>query len=320
MSATYSVPTDKGKISVKLLENKKQQYAQVLIQFTSSESELLNALLERFIREKSLTVGTSVSTKMANLTTRGLSSIYYTVPDSKLLSSITVIYAFMMKSKIKASEVKTLLHKKASYKKLHSDLRSFSVFITGKCIATARKFASKDKAIMRFENVIKATPVNVKIEAKDIMMGKTLPPPCEEVVEETQHLTPFQRLLLAVLMSDNYFHFNSSGKIVLCPNEKEWFAMQLKLYKDILNAKYKAFIQQGGSLGSKPSKNDSNGEKLKLRNSNAVAVARFNVEMMNHLFGVDMKLTDINESSFATLKSDNISAVATALTVPKAKK
>ena len=320
MSASnFSVASDKGKISFKLLENKKQQYAQVLIKFSSSENELLNALLDRFIREKSLSIGTPVSTKIANLTTRGLSSIYYTVPDSKLLNSIAIIYAYLLKSKLKAVEIKSLIHKKASYKKLHQDLRSFNVLITGKCTATARKFANKDKAIDRFENIIKATPVNSKLEDKDIEIGKSLPPPTELVIEETQNLSPFQRLLLVILMGDNYFHINPSGKIVICPGEREWFELQLKMYKDILNAKFKAFIQQGGSLGSKPSKNDSNGEKLKLRNSNVINVARFNVEILNLLFGVDMKISDINESSFATLKSENVIAVANALSTPKKK-
>lgn len=311
-ASSYSVSTDKGKVSLRILENKKQQYGQILIKFSTSEGDLLNALLRRFANEKTLALGTPVNNKIANVVVRGTNSIYYTVPDAKIMNSIALLYAYLMKTKLKDSEINLYIHKKCSYKKLHADLRTFSVLIGGKCISTARKFNSKDKAIERFENVLKTTAVNAKAEEKDIEPKKTSVP-SEEVIEDTGDMTGFQKLLFAILLGENDFHFNSAGKIVTCPGCREWIERQLKMYGANLNGKFRAFMQQGGSIASKPSKADTDGSKLKARNANAVAVAKFNIEMMSILYNFEIKLTEINEKSFESLKSDMTGPVTKAV-------
>lgn len=300
--ASFFVPTSGGKISLEFTPNKKQQYAQVLVQFKSSESEIVNALLEGFIHEKCIVVGTSTTLKIANAITRGLQSIYFTVPDTKVLDAISSLYGYMLKTKLRAGQVKYSISKSASYKKLHSDLKSFDVIVTGKCISTMRKFEDKNDKIARFEKIVKSLPVNEKIEDKPIEVKKSSHVHMKEILDETTSLTPYQRFLFAILMMDCNFHFTDKGELCIDEGAKECFAEYISMYGHLINSRVKSFLQQGGSIGTKPSANDTNGLKLKERNANVIAIAKTNLNIINHLFGTNVKLGEITTSSFESLK------------------
>ena len=146
----FSFPLKTGKIDGFISHNKKAKNAQILIEFNSSESELLDELLIRFKSEKVFEVGTNANNAIVNCWTSN-NSIYLVVPDTYILKVTALVYMYMLASKISAVAARDCISKEQSYKKLHTDIqKGFKRTITGKCMSLYRKIEAKDKSIAAF--------------------------------------------------------------------------------------------------------------------------------------------------------------------------
>lgn len=166
MSSTDISRNDKltfgnNKIDIKVVHNPKAPSTQLLLTFKTTEIELLDELLKKFKYEKFISVGANLNNKADQIICKN-GCIYAILPEAKVFTFTVVVYKALMTSSLKSAVIKNNLCKNQSYSKLHKDIKSFQMVITGKAKHICTKLQEKGKPIDAFKTAIQS------IEAKDI--------------------------------------------------------------------------------------------------------------------------------------------------------
>lgn len=278
-----------GKIDGFISHNKKAKNAQILIEFNSSESELLDELLIRFKSEKVFEVGTNANNAIVNCWVSN-NAIYLIVPDTYILKVTALVYMYLLASKISAVAARDCISKEQSYKKLHSDVqKGFKITITGKCISLLRKIEAKDKSISAFTSALD------KAKVRDFPDVKA-PKRTEEWIKSFDiAVSDTAKLYMCIFLGK--FVFKISGNKLLT-DECTYMNMKHHLleHADIAQAHIKAFLGQCGAKRSKPAANDSNGSKMKAANEEALRNLNVILGMIAILHG--LKFSNLSQSSW----------------------
>lgn len=313
---TFTFGNDSKGFTVRAVDCKKQALAHVVVAFKSSQDGLLNALLDNFVVDKVIGVGTGSSAHIESAVTRGTGAIYLRLPDKYIFNAIINLYTYLMRTKLQSVAVRAFADKPYSYKKLHDDIRKFSVNISGRCTLTLRKIVEKNPVCKRFETIILHMSPNTKAEESETPVLKVPPPSLVEKFE-INSLSATARLYFTIFMMENWFHFDDSGKLYGCAGEHDWFERQLVMYAASANSRVKNFLQQAGKITLKPSKSDTGGVKMKERNSLIVATAKINVEMLNLLYKTNFRASDIDETFIMKVDSGAVKEVLDAMKLKK---
>ena len=226
---------------MKALHNPKIQSTQLLMVFNTSETELLNELLKKLKTEKFISVGTNLNNKVDQMTCKN-SCLFVVLPEAKLLSFMTVVYVYLMNTKLSGFSVKNCITKKQSYTKLHNDIKNFSVYISGKCKNTCAKFAeSGNKAIALTKTKLETAKSK---EIPDIEVSGTVAPYYKEF--NVVGGSDLAKLYFVIFCQQFDFYFDKN-KLVTSDNVREEMDFYLKENPSSYRSVIVTFLKQCGA-------------------------------------------------------------------------
>lgn len=149
-------------VKISTLHNKKLQASVCHIEFDTSETSLLGLLLSRYAREKCIECGVNTASQIYSCIP-GKSGIVVVCPENKLTQNITLLYAYLQKTKLSSAQAKFCID--GNYKKLSGDIKKFEVSITGKCKSFTAALENKAPKIERMIKSISAVEPNTSRES-----------------------------------------------------------------------------------------------------------------------------------------------------------
>ena len=102
-------------VKISTLHNKKLQASVCHIEFDTSETSLLGLLLSRYAREKCVECGVNTASQIYSCIP-GKNGIVIVCPENKLTQNITLLYAYLQKTKLSSAQAKFCSD--GNYKKL----------------------------------------------------------------------------------------------------------------------------------------------------------------------------------------------------------
>lgn len=268
-----------GPINARLIPNPKSQFTQVLVKFTTTESELCRELLCSFVDAKTLDIGLNAKTKIVDAHVNG-TGIIATVLESKAFTFVTMLYKHMLTASISAASAKCLT-KNQSYKKLHGDVKKgFKVIVTGKCKVLLRK-STVPEFKAKIDKAIKAVTPKDK---DDIVVKK----PFEGIKTYSFGGSELAKLYFCIMCAQ--FEFTVSGnKLTTCESTYADIKHFLRERGGMIGANIKAFLTQAGAKATKPSANDTDGSKMKTKNDVALKALNAMTEVICEMYGLSFK-------------------------------
>ena len=237
-----SVDFTGGKFTVKAIHNPKVQSTQMLIEFTTTETELLNLLLNKYKTEKFISVGTNMSNKVDYMLCKNC-CVYAVMPEAKALAFIVFTYAYLMTATLSAA-AGSRVTKKQSYTKLHKDITKFDVLITGKCKNTCAKLEDKLPAVTAMKTKLSAVKAK---DAADVTPGKPDENGYQEYAISCSNLA---KLYFAIFCQQFDFYFDKN-KIVMNNAMKILMKEYIRENGSSIKTQLGAFYRQCGALTSK---------------------------------------------------------------------
>lgn len=258
MSVTSTIKGGSVEAKFSVTINKKFQSALIYIQFDTSEKDLLSLLLQKYVSEKVLTTGLNANNSALSAVA-GETSIAIFAPENKITQNVLFLYAYLNKTKLSSAQSKLI--KSGDYDRLSSDIKKFSVEITGKCKNFAAALQNNAPKIDRLKQSLSAV-ATVNREAIKNTDVKT------DFYETTlTDASSTAALYLSIAMDNIPCTIHTSGKNItlriLSPNGRELLQSRT-LFRDTFQAKVKSFLTQSGSVGS-PSANDKGGVAYKAK-------------------------------------------------------
>ena len=272
-----------GEIKINYVFNKKSSAIYLALLYNTKEDNLLYYLLEKFISEKVLVNGLNINNHIMNAyaTSKG---IFLIVPDSKVFSIIQQIQRYLLSSELNSQQAKLIGD--GSYKKLHNDIKSFTVYITGKCRLTEKSISSSDKKIDNFiKNIESISPKNIDDFS---LNGKY-----ENEIINVDKLTPYSKLMFCICYDKIPYVFNGN-KIVMLNSSSLDNLKEKALFKNVFQGKIKSFQTQFGNIGT-PSANDKDGKKHKEKCNLILSSVNIMCEMISALHGFSFKFDKIDD-------------------------
>lgn len=268
-----------GKIHIKTTHNKKVQTSQVLIQFNTTEEELLNELLDKFESEKFVAIGANPNNKMEYY--KGNNGCAFAVmPEAKVFNFIATMYKYVLTSVLSASNAK-VLSKNASYSKLHSDImKGFNVFITGKCKALTLKLSTKAPVVAKLSAGLSAIKPKTVADVKAVSENMIKP----------HDISGSKTARLYFVIFCQKFNFKISGNKLYC-DDHTWSELIafMKDYAPVAGGVITSYLKQAGSKKTKPSSNDTGGAKMNESNNEALAALNAIIEVTCILYGLPVE-------------------------------
>ena len=279
-----SIKYSHGDVKITCQFNKRLVGCFMYMKFNTSEQSLLYNLLTKYIHEKVINFGCNLVNEIysAKATTYG---ILISCSEKKITSNIINIFAYLMKTKLSSKEVKNVCCKQCDYNKLHKDITSFSVFITGKTRNLIKNLENKsdkkiDKVIQGLDN----------IEPKDF--GSCENKQFDEVVKLDYKSSPKEKMDLTLLVEDTPFVF-SGDKLVAIDNHT-LCELSTKFNYDYMLGKIKNFFNCCGSVGS-PAANDEGQVKFKAKCEYLLECLNMFTFIVSDLHGFSYKITSCDE-------------------------
>lgn len=293
-----------GKIHVSFnaLHNKKFQCAVVMIKFNTKYTELLSTLLEKYIIEKVLNEGVNMNNSIYSATS-GADSILLLVPENKIFNNISLVFMYLMKTKLNAQCLKKVGNH--SYSGLVKDISSFDVTVTGKCKNFIANLSNEGSG--KVKNFIKsievASSINVNREDGN---GSSIDKK-EITINSSSVDSNLVALYLSICLGEipaTIKVSNSSVTCTLLSTDGEERLRKILCFKETFQGKVKSFLTQSGSPGS-PSSNDTNGSKYKEKCKTILDCENALAECISGVRGFSFKFKDVE-----ALKSVNSNALS----------
>jgi len=248
----------KGNITVNFDVNvtKKSTAATVEVLFTGSESILLSKLLWQFTVEKCLTGFENANTHIFNAIA-GPNVIVFNCPDSKVLSSILVLYQFLLKYKINPQLLKDFNTKTDNYDKVYDIIKSFRVIVTGKCRATYNAVSTTSPKFNALGELLDGLykKLRGKLSIKAVDQPNQLCTCTLELTKEPTNKALFG-LYLSIALGDIACKATINGpKVDLTFYDEH--CCWAPLSKSAFKGRVKGFLTQYGSIGSEPDARDA---------------------------------------------------------------
>lgn len=299
-SFSTSLKLANGKVDIDAHFNKKFATAVVFIDFRTTQHALLSALLQQYATEKTLNVGVTMTTGIVSIVT-GESSVMMYVPESKITNNIHILFNYLMRTELPAAIVK--VYGGGDYNKLASDIRSFTVTVTGKC----RNFIAALK-----NGTAKIVQMKVQLEACE--PKERSPTPATPVIETSvgksityDGSSDDAKLYMSIMMGDVPCNVTADRVTFLSPNGYDRYIEKME-WKKTFQAKAKAFLVQSGNVGTAAA-NDTDGEKAKakamdiLENQNVLAMMVSRLRGFDYEFGSVEALRAVNAKALACVKA-----------------
>lgn len=297
-SASSTLKSGSVEVKISAIHNKKFQCAVVYVQFDTKESELLSLLIQKYVSEKVLVNGLNINNNIYNAIP-GEQSIAIFCPENKITQNITLLYAYLMKTKLTSQQAK--LCSSGNYKSLASDLKSFKVNITGKCKNFVAALKNEAPKIERLKESLKG----IDAAARDDIKGDGFTR-YETEVEGGDDVMMY----LSIVMGNEPCIIKKSGsnvKVTCLSPMGESRIKGFSTWKDTYQAKIKTFLGQSGSIGS-PSANDKGGERFKekvkdiMKCQNELAFIYSDVRGFKYSFGSEDELKKVNSEAMAKVR------------------
>ena len=291
---TKNFKLSSGTLDLTVQFNKRLVCCFVYIKFNTTEKSLLYNLLTKYIHEKVLFKGANAVNEIYNAVASD-SGIMFSCSEKKIISNIVNIYSYLAKTKLTTKEVQNLFSSVANFNKLHKDIGSFKVVITGKTRNILKAaLNSNDKKI---EKLI--IGLN-NVEAKDI--DSISVKSSEEPLEISYDASDKEKFDLALILEDTPFKF-SGNKFV--PLDKHTLCETCTKFKfDYGLSKVKAFFNSCGSPGV-PAANDTGAKKFNEKCKYILECLNILTFMISDLHGFKYKINDIKELSTCGLQMDS---------------
>ena len=282
--ATTSIKYSKGSLDIVCQFNKRLIGCFMYLKFKTSEKSLLYNLLVKYIHEKIIGVGCNAVNEIysAKATTNG---ILISCSEKKIIPNIINIYAYLMKTKLSSKEVKNLCCQQCDYDKLHSDIVSFSVYITGKVRNLLKALQNKtDKKIDKIAQSLD------NVEPKPF--GKCENKQDSELIKLDYKSSPKEKLDLALLLEDTPFTFDGDKLVAI--DKHTLCEIDVKFKYDYALGKIKNFFNSCGSPGS-PAANDNGQVKYKAKCEYILECLNMLCLMVSDLHGFTYKLSNVED-------------------------
>lgn len=269
-----------GSVKITAQHNKRLSNCYVYMKFNTSENWLLNVLLQKFIHEKVLIFGCNMVNEIYNAVASP-NGIMFACSEKKVLANIVNTLSYICKTKLNKKELDKLFTAEANYNKLHKDVKTFSVHITGKAVHLIRAFSnSDDKKIERFGEMLN------NVQTKDFDTAKA--------GNREQHSVKFsgnarEKLDLSIVLEDAPFVFEKDEIIFLEPCPCKF----INDY-DYMQGKLKSFLVSAGSPGT-PAANDTGATKHKAKCKYILECLNSMAYILSDLRGFSFKFSNIEE-------------------------
>ena len=283
-----------GSVDLVCQFNKRLIACFVYMKFKTSEQSLLYNLLTKYIHEKVIGFGCNVVNEIysAKATTQG---ILISCSEKKVIPNIINIFSYIMKTKLTSKETNNVCCSQCDYDKLHKDVVSFSVYITGKTRNLLKTFANKsdkkiDKIIQSLNN----------IEPKQFDSCKV------KSFEQPTHLdysaSAKEKMDLVLVMEDTPFVFNNNKIIAI--DKHTLCQMFTKFRYDYMLGKIKNFFNSCGSAGT-PAANDDGQTKYKSKCEYLLECLNILCFMVSDLHGFSYKVNSVDDLKQSAPSTDS---------------
>ena len=280
---TKNIKYSHGNIKINYLYNKKSSATYIAMIYNTKQNMLLYYLLEKFISEKVLINGLNINNHIMNAYATSY-GIFLIIPDNKVFSVIQQIQRYLLTGELNQQQAKLIGN--GSYEKLHKDIYSFTIYITGKCRLTDKSLTSKDKKI---ENLIKNLDIIIEKNIDDFdFNGKY-----DNETINCGKLNNYSKLMFCICYDNIPFVFDNDKIIMLNPSSLENIK-ERSVFKNIFQGKIKSFQTQFGNIGT-PSAQDKSGEKHKEKCKLLFNSVNIISEMISELHGFSFKFNKIDD-------------------------
>ena len=239
-----------GSIKITAQMNKYLTTSITYLKFETTEKNLLYNILQKYIREKTLFIGTNRINEIyyAYATENG---IVINCTERKIFTNIANIISYLSKMVLKSKELERLTVSNANYNKLHKDISNCSVYICGKCPHIIRTLGNAgDKKIERFITMMNG------IEFKEIESVEVKNPYVP--AEITFNGDSRGKIDLCVMLDNCAFTFKGD-KVVLYDPCAPCDIMKMSEFSTVMQSRLKTFLICCGTPGT-PSANDEGGK------------------------------------------------------------
>jgi len=233
--------------------NKQNVLCFVYIQFDTKECDLLCAILKKYVYEKVLSCGLNTNNHIHSAI-YGCNGIVLSVPENKVTNNIALLYKYIAKTSLTTAQKKEC--GSGSFSKLEKDLKSFNVYVSGKCKNLIQ--ALKNTA-PKIENMME-TISNIEFKKQEDF---EYPKP-EEVTYEIDENDDIAMMGISISMGNIPCYIHKSGskiQIKLCESSDRDRMNSFMSMSRLNNYRIKNFISQSGNIGT-PSKNDKDKSKF----------------------------------------------------------
>lgn len=285
LNISTSIKINGGNIKFKATHNKKFQSTLLFIDFNTSQKDLLNLLLQKYVSEKRLFAGVNMNNGIYSAIT-GETSIFLIVPENKITQNISLLYTYLSKTHLTSQQAK--LCGSGDYKKLSSDIKEFDVIITGKCKNFINALKNKAPKIEHMVSQIDATTPkereSISVDRVESDVGKVIP------------LSDFSNeamLYMSICLEDVPCKIGRDKITLLSKNGLEKVNEKMMM-KDVFQGKVKSFLTQTGAVGS-PSANDAGGKKFKEKSDMILECENVLAEIFSKLRGFSFSFSNVSQ-------------------------
>ena len=310
LSASTTLSIDNISLSINAQHNKKMQTTILYIAFSTKQEALLSLLLQKYKAEKCLVCGINSNNGIYSAIP-GKTSIVLIIPENKITQNITLLFAYLNKTKLTSQQAKPL--GSFNYDTLAKDIRSITVTVTGKC---KNFIAAVNGKTPKIDRLLSALKIAGNARDRDSGEGKN-----EETGFEFSCKIPSGinkntvALYLSIVLGEIPCEFdvkNDSVNVkVLSGHECGESVYNVLNFKDVFQGKIKSFLTQTGSPGS-PSANDKNGAEWKkkceyiLECENMLADIYAGVRGFSYSFKSIDEIKRVDSKAIAVVKSVKI--------------
>lgn len=276
-----------GSVKFNVVYNKKNMYSCVFLEFETSQSKLLERLLEQFCVEKCLTTGINVNNGIISAI-HGESSIVIYCPENKITNNIINIYMYLSKAKLNSPNQKIV--KTGDYNKLSKEIKNFSVRVCGKCKTFIKNLDEDSAKIQRFKDCME----RVEAKSRDNISVDTEPKDDLTMDYYFQKSNDsLGQLYLSIIARDVPCKI-TKGKIQFYTSGGISKFKDMLLHKNVYQGLVKSFLTQAGNVGS-PASNDTGGKKYKEKINTIMDVENQMSYIYSHLRGFSYQFKGVDE-------------------------
>ncbi len=301
-SASRKITFKNGSCNIESVHNQKTMLTTIYMKFKTSQKELLNAVLQKYIHEKVLGatgVNAINDISSAYATTNG---IVIVCTERKIVSNIPIIFGYIMKTSLSAEESKYV--ENGDYTKMHKECMDFNVYICGKCKNFNRALEnSGDKKLERLSESF-----GKLLMKDDIRPVETQPNHYKQYGTSISISLAGRSLFdLCCVMRDIPFVIDGGKLIVLSLDATDRMKNTMS-HSSCFNNQLKSWLLQAGSIGS-PSSNDDGGKKYKLKCDTILKSMSMMSFICADIHGVKYRFSSLDE--LKTVNKESLKSIKT---------